>query len=113
MLAQPDGQQYLATWLHYDYGKQKPADDFIYRFGVDPFNAVERTEIMTHQQAEDMMPKLCAAQGAASGMARGQDGQTCQPTAKSKPERRPVTTPPPNAQGRSVPPGSHPAAPHK
>jgi hypothetical protein len=113
VMAQPDGQQYLATWLHYDYGKQKPADDFIYRFGVDPFNGIERTEIMTRKQAEDLMPKLCAAQGAASGMARGQDAPICQAGAKGKAERRPVTTPPPNAQGRSVPPGSHPATPHK
>jgi hypothetical protein len=112
VLAQPNGQQFLATWLHYDYGKQKPADDFLYRFGVDPFNGVESTEIMTHKQGDDLKPRLCTAQDSPMGMARGQDSPLCQP-AKGKTERRPVTTPPPNAQGRSVPPGSRPPAAHK
>jgi hypothetical protein len=113
VLAQPDGQQFLATWMHYDYGKQKSPDDFLYRFVVDPFNGVEGTEIMTHKQGDDLKPKLCSAQDSPMGMARGQDSPLCQPITKGKAERRPVTTPPPNAQGRSVPPGSHVPAPKK
>jgi hypothetical protein len=112
VLAQPDGQQFLTTWSHFDYGKEKAAEDYIYRYGVDPFNAVEHTELMTHKQADDLKPRLCAAQGQASGLARGQDSELCQPVVK-RPERRPVTTPPPNAQGRSVPPGSRVATPKK
>jgi hypothetical protein len=112
VLPQPDGQQFLSTWSHFDYGKQKPAEDYIYRYGVDPFNAIERTELMTHKQADDLKPRLCAAQGQATGLARGQDSELCQPAVKRL-ERRPTTTPPPNAQGRSVPPGSRAPAPKK
>jgi hypothetical protein len=108
VLAQPDGQQYLTTWMHYDYGKQKPVDDYVYRFGVDPFNGIEQTAIMTRKQGDDLKPKLCMAQDSPAGMARGQDSLLCEPV-RGKPERRPTTTPPANAQGRSVPPGSHPA----
>jgi hypothetical protein len=112
VLAQPDGQQFLTTWSHFDYGRQKPAEDYIYRFGVDAFNAVEHTELITHKQADDLKPRLCAAQGQASGLSRGQDSELCQPSG-NRPERRPVTTPPPNAQGRSVPPGARVPAPKK
>ncbi|UWZ82124.1 hypothetical protein [Occallatibacter riparius] len=108
VLAQPDGQQYLATWLHYDYGKQKSPDDYVYRFGVNPFNGVEQTAVMTRKEGEELKPKLCAAQNVPQGMSRGQDSQLCDPF-RAKAERRPTTTPPANAQGRSVPPGSHPA----
>jgi hypothetical protein len=108
VMARPDGQQYLATWLHYDYGKQKSPDDYIYRFGVDPFNSVEQTAVMTRKEGEELKPRLCSAQNAPQGMSRGQDSPLCDPF-RARAERRPVTTPPPNAQGRSVPPGSHPA----
>jgi hypothetical protein len=113
VLAQPDGQQFLTTWSHFDYGKQKPAEDFIYRYGVDAFNAVEHTELMTHKQADDLKPRLCSAQGQATGLARGQDSELCQPSVKARGERRPTITPPPNAQGRSVPPGARAPAPKK
>lgn len=110
VLPQPDSTQFLATWSHFDYGKQKPAEDYIFRFGIDAFNAVEHMELMTHKQADDLQPRLCAAQGQAVGLARGQDSELCQPAGK-RAERRPVTTPPPNAQGRSIPPGGHVVVP--
>lgn len=100
VLAQPDGQEFLATWAHYDYGKVKPADDYIYRYDLDPFHGVERTQLVTNKDAEAMKVRLCSAQAAASSMARGQTSELCQPIEKARPERRPVTTPPPNAQGR-------------
>jgi hypothetical protein len=105
VLAQPDGQEFLATWSHYDYGKQKPPEDYIYRYDIDPFNAVERTEFVTHKDADVMKQRLCSAQALASNVARGQQSDLCQQLLHPRAERRPVTTPPPNAQGRSTPPG--------
>ena len=34
-LAEPDGRTLMATWSHFDYGRQKPPDDFVYRYDVD------------------------------------------------------------------------------
>ncbi|HEY2860643.1 MAG TPA: hypothetical protein VGJ21_19645 [Terracidiphilus sp.] len=108
VLSQPDGQEFLATWSHYDYGKVKPADDYIFRYDQDPFNGVERTQRVTNKDAEAMKLRLCSAQAVASNVARGQTGALCDQLLHPKAERRPVTTPPPNAQGRSAPPGSRP-----
>lgn len=108
VLAQPDGQEFLATWSHYDYGKQKPAEDYIYRYDEDPFNGVERTQLVTNKDAEAMKQRLCSSQAVASSVARGQASGVCDQLLHARAERRPVTTPPANAQGRSTPPGSRP-----
>ena len=39
-LAEPDGRTLMATWSHFDYGRQKPPDDFVYRYDVDPFSGL-------------------------------------------------------------------------
>ena len=31
-----NGQQYVATWAHFDYGKQKPPEDYLFRYDLDP-----------------------------------------------------------------------------
>jgi len=112
VLAQPDGRQFLATWSHFDYGKEKPAEDFVFRYGVDDYSSLEST-ILTSGKKEvpAMMQRICAAQPANPGLARGQDSTLCTEPLPKQParthERRPTTTPPPNAQGRSTPPGAH------
>ena len=108
ILPQPDGQEFLATWSHYDYDKQKPAEDYIYRYDIDPFNAVERTQLVTNKDAETMKQRLCSAQASNSAVARGQASGLCDQLLHPRSERRPATTPPANAQGRSTPPGSRP-----
>lgn len=105
VLSQPNGVEYLGTWNHYDYGKQKPAEDYVYRYDLDSFSLLERTQLLSGRDAEAMKQKLCAVQGATPGLARGQDSAVCQE--RTRAERHPVTTPPANAQGRSAPPGSH------
>lgn len=110
VLAQPDGRQFLATWTHFDYGKEKPAEDFVYRYGVDDYSGLEST-ILTSGKKEvpAMMERICAAQPASPGLARGQDSAPCTGPTPKQPartrERKPTTTPPANAQGRSTPPG--------
>ncbi|HEY1895643.1 MAG TPA: hypothetical protein VGG62_05195 [Terracidiphilus sp.] len=106
-LAEPDGRQLVATWNHFDYGKQKPAEDFVFRYDLDSFSGLERTQLLSGKEAEGMKQRLCLAQGGAEGLARGQDSVLCAQTIHPRMERRPTTTPPANNQGRSVPPHAH------
>jgi hypothetical protein len=106
VLAGPNGRQLLGTWNHFDYGKQKDAEDFVFRYDLDSFSGLERTQLLNGKEADTMKQRLCSVQGAVTGLARGQDSILCQQTAHPRPERRPTTTPPANNQGRSVPPGS-------
>lgn len=105
VLAGPDGRELLSTWDHFDYGAHKPAEDFLYQYDVDPYSGLDRTERLTGKDAEAMKLQLCGAASTVPGLARGQDSMLCQETLKSSYQRRPVTTPPANNQGRSVPPG--------
>jgi hypothetical protein len=107
VLAEPDGRELVGTWNHFDYGKQKPEEDFVYRYDLDPFSRLERTQLLSGKDADAMKQRLCGVQGAAAGLARGQDSAVCQQTVHARAERRPTTSPPANNQGRSVPPGAH------
>ena len=115
ILSGPSGRELVGTWNHFDYGKDKPAEDFVYRYDVDSFSGLERTQLLSGKEAEGMKQRLCSFQGAGN-VARGQDSALCQQTVHPRAERRPVTTPPPKNEGRSMPPGSHspgsPAQPH-
>jgi hypothetical protein len=106
ILSGPNGRELVGTWNHFDYGKDKPAEDFVYRYDLDSFSGLERTQLLSGKEAEAMKQRLCSFQGTGS-VARGQDSALCQQTVHARPERRPTTTPPPNNQGRSVPPGAH------
>ena len=53
-----------------------------------------------------MKQRLCSSQDAVVGLTRGQDSSLCQPFQKPHWERKPVTTPPANNQGQSLPPGA-------
>jgi hypothetical protein len=106
VLAEPDGHEFLASWRHFDYGKLKPIDDFVYQYDVDSMTGLDRTQLLKGKQAEAIEQRLCQSQEAVSGIGRGQNSALCQPVGKVRPERRPVTTPPANNHGQSVPPGS-------
>jgi hypothetical protein len=106
ILAGPDGRELVGTWNHFDYVNFKQVEDFEYRYDLDPFNSVERTQLLNGKDADAMKQRLCSFQGAA-WVARGQDSALCQQTVHARPERHPTLTPPANNEGRSVPPGSH------
>lgn len=106
VMAEGDGHVELCTWNHFDYGKQKDATDVLYRYDRDPFSGLDRTVTLTGKDAEAMKLRLCRGQDAVQGLARGQDSPLCQSMVNPRPERRPVTTPPANNRGRSVP-GAH------
>jgi hypothetical protein len=94
----------LGTWAHYDYGKEKDPEDFVFRYDIDPLTGLDRTELLSGKDAAAMKQRLCSVQPAAGAVARGQDSALCQQTVHPQPERKPVTTPPANNKGRSVPP---------
>jgi hypothetical protein len=114
LLTEPPGRDVLATWSHFDYGKAKPAEDFVFEYSVDPATALEQTQGLSGKHAEEMMVRLCKADPAQvdpalAELARGQDSAMCQELVqgknKAKPMRRPTTTPPANNRGQSSPPG--------
>ena len=78
----------------------------LYRYDLDPFSGLERTQLLSGKEADAMKQRLCPAQDAAPDLARGQDSPLCQQTLKPRPERKPVTTPPANNHGQSAPPGA-------
>jgi hypothetical protein len=121
LLTAAEGRDVLATWSHFDYGKTKPAEDFLFEYSVDPASGLEQTEALGGKHGQEMMLRLCQAGAAAhdatgadaamqAELTAGQDSAVCrdQPPAKSKPVRRPVTTPPANNRGQSEPPGGRP-----
>ncbi len=106
LLSGPNGLGLVGTWNHFDYGKEKPAEDFVFRYDLDTFSGLERTQLLSGKEAEAMKQRLCGVQAGTGALARGQDSVLCQQTVHARAERRPVTTPPANNQGRSSPPGS-------
>jgi hypothetical protein len=106
LMAEPDGHSELFTWNHFDYGKQKPPLDYIYRYDRDSFGGLDRTVEISEKEAPAVKLRLCRGQDTVEGLARGQDSPLCQQLVNPRPERHPVTTPPGNNRGHSAPPGT-------
>jgi hypothetical protein len=108
VMSDSNGHETLGTWNHIDYGKDKPAEDSVYRYDLDPTTDIERNQLLTGHDAAAMKDHLCHPQDAVPGLFRGQDSSLCQATPpKPRYERKPVTTPPANNHGQSRPPGTH------
>jgi hypothetical protein len=105
-MADPNGREFMAAWTHFDYGKLKPPEDFVYRYDLDSFSGLEHTQPLVGKDGDAMKVRLCTGTGALPGLARGLDSPLCQELVKPRIERKPVTTPPANNHGRSVPPGA-------
>jgi hypothetical protein len=99
-----DGRALICTWNHFDYGKEKRPSDTLFRYDVDPVSGLERTVELTRDEADAMELRLCRGQDIVQGLARGQDSALCQQLLNAQPQRKPVTTPPANNRGKSVPP---------
>lgn len=116
VLTEHDGRQVLGKWDHFDYGKAKPAEDFVYEYSVDALTGLEQTHLLADPHSATLELRLCQIDplGGARELTAGQDSPLCQDLVKAntKPERRrPVTTPPANNQGKSVPGVNHTPAP--
>lgn len=106
VLPAPDGGQFLTTWSRYDYGGGRPMQDYIYRYDRDPFTGLDRVLMLSGKDADAMKQRICNAQQENATLARGQDAPVCQAYVHGKTGWKPVTTPPANNQGRSVPSGA-------
>ncbi|HVZ84302.1 MAG TPA: hypothetical protein VG893_11565 [Terracidiphilus sp.] len=89
LLADPNGHELLATWNHFDYGAQKPAEDYLYQYDVDPWSRVDRTQLLANKEVDEMKHRLCLATDVVSGLEHGQDSVLCQETLHPPPHRRP------------------------
>lgn len=106
VMAEDNGREFLSTLRHFDYGKTKPSDDFVYIYDVDPFSGQDRVQVLSARQADEMKQRICRAQDVVFGLRRGQDSPFCLSFVGSRPVRKPVTTPPANGRGQSTPPGA-------
>jgi hypothetical protein len=61
VLNEPNGREVIGTWSHFDYGKLKPAEDVVYRYDLDPYSKLERTQLLSGKEAEAMKQRLCGA----------------------------------------------------
>ena len=116
LLTEPPGRDVLATWNHYDYGKAKPPEDFVFEYSVDPLSGLEQTQGLSGDHASQMEARLCRADPGQTDpslieLARGQDSELCRQLvpkdAKGRPMRKPTTTPPANNHGISQPGKPH------
>lgn len=105
VLSEGQGHVALYTWNHFDYGKQKPAENFVSRYDVDSYSALDRSVTLTGKQADAAEQELCRGDIAVQGLERGQDSPPCKQVLKQRWTRQPVTTPPANNHGQSLPPG--------
>ena len=103
-MADPGGRAQLATWNHFDYGKQRPPSDTLFRYDLDPLSGLERTVELTGDDAKAMELRLCRGQDTVQGLDRGQDSPLCVQLLAAQPQRKPVTTPPASTRGQSAPP---------
>lgn len=76
-LADPNGHEVIASWSHFDYGKQKPAEDYVYAYDVDPWTGLDRTQLISNKEVVPMEKRICQATGTVAGLAKGQDSGTC------------------------------------
>ena len=83
VLADPNGHEIVATWNHFDYGKVKAPEDYVYQYDVDPLSGLERTQRLDGKTADAMKHRICVASDAVTGLARGQDSPLCQLPAKT------------------------------
>ena len=118
LLMEHDGRQILGKWDHFDYGKAKVAEDYVYQYSVDPLTGLEQTLLLADPHNAALELRLCQidpaqAEPALQPLVSGQDSALCQELnkANAKPEhRRPTLTPPANNHGLSSPPGARPKA---
>ncbi|MGA3132294.1 MAG: hypothetical protein ABSD59_15915 [Terracidiphilus sp.] len=102
LMSGAENRAYLCTWNRFDYGKKRQPSDTIFRYDVDPMSGLDRTVELTRDDAEAMKLRLCRGQDAIQGLERGQDSELCQQLLNTRPERKPVTTPPANNRGQSA-----------
>lgn len=77
VMAKANGYEFVGTWTHFDYGAQKPAEDYVYMYDVDPWTGLDRVQPVSDKQADVLEQRLCSGQDAVQGLMRGQDSELC------------------------------------
>ena len=103
LLNEPNGRALMGAWSHIEHDNQN-SEESVYRYDLDPYSNLERTQLLSGKEAEAMKQRLCGAQNPVPSLMRGQDSPLCQQTVKPRVERKPITTPPANNHGQSQPP---------
>lgn len=88
LLADANGHELLATWSHFDYGKDKSAEDFLYEYDADPWSRLDRTQLIANKEAEALKLRLCRATDGISNVRSGQDSDVCHETLGTGEARR-------------------------
>lgn len=92
-----DGISQLVTWNHFSYGRGRTPEDSIYRYTVDPQTGLDQTLMLSGKEAAAMKIKLCTAENAVNGLARGQNSTLCKdllhPRYRRSAARRPSRKP--------------------
>ncbi|HEU5350642.1 MAG TPA: hypothetical protein VFU55_03535 [Terracidiphilus sp.] len=78
VMSRDNGSEYVGTWSHFDYGSQKPPEDYVYEYDLAPDTGLEQVRQLSRVAAQQMEHRLCAGQNAVRGLARGQDSPYCQ-----------------------------------
>jgi len=86
-LADPNGHEIVGTWSHFDFGKQKLPEDYVYQYDVDPANDQERTQLLSGKTAEALKRRICAGTDAVTGLQAGQSSALCAPFAGGAPHK--------------------------
>jgi hypothetical protein len=87
VLADDNGHEIIGTWNHLDYGQQKPLQDFVYLYDVDPANYTERTQLLAGKAAEALKRRICSGADAVTGLEAGQNSVLCAPFASGVPHK--------------------------
>ena len=77
VLANANGDELAGSWTHIDHGAGQPPEDFLYQYDVDPWTGLDRVQPVAEKQILAMKQRLCSAQDAVPGLARGQDSELC------------------------------------
>lgn len=78
VLADSNGLEEVGTWNHLDFGSEKPPEDYVYLYDVNPTDYAERTQLLHGPQADVLKRRICLGSDAVSGLERGQDSLLCQ-----------------------------------
>ena len=77
VVANPNGDELAGAWTHIDHGAGQQPEDFLYQYDVDPWSGLDRVQPVAEKQTPAMKQRLCSAQDAVPGLARGQDSELC------------------------------------
>lgn len=80
-LADDNGHEIIGVWNHFDYGQQKPPQDYVYLYDVDPANYTERTQLIAGKASDALKRRICSGADAVTGLEAGQNSALCAPFA--------------------------------